>query len=1028
MRAWILVLAIATATCCVLLGSPSGCTTDTISGSAVVGGGFNLPPNVVITADVTRGIAPLTVRFSSSDSTDDRLIVSRRWDFGDGTTSQEISPIHTFQTTGVFVVTLTLTDDAVPAASASRSIEIAVTNAPVARISVDRTSSETAPAVFVFDASGSDDPDREPNAPNNGIVSYLWEFGDGTTEVLPSVAHTYARPGAYRAELTVTDATGIQGKALVVIDVGIARPAIEFLSPPSTIQNIVIPQDAVLWTHVDYEVERGVPHFVRAGLDRDLDECEAQAVVYSTDNGGEDLRLTGHEDRVLASQFSPDGTTILTSSADGTMRLHDAATGELILTYTGNDSAVTAIGWALDGTQFAVGLEDGRVMLRDAQTGAILQTFALHSGAINAVEVSPGGTQLASVSTDRRVLLWDIATAQVLREYVGHDLSVTDVAFSNELMATSSIDGTVRLWDRVSGAELLQYAGHDAPVYSVAFSPDQTQILSGGGDNSAHLWNVTDGSLVRTFVGHTLPVVAVAYSPDGTQVATGSRDWSAKLWNAQTGELEQTLAPCASIISDVDFSNTGDQLVIAVATSSDLQLDSADVPNGNDLNLTTPQPLDLAGAAVEPGTYFLWAEVATDRTQPSRVYAQTLVQVVEPFTGTVGTDTPRVSLYNNEVAVVVAPSTRRQIFDIGTLSRGDRLFFSFMTQPGYDEYYSELEFPSTINNAVQTVNEGTEIDGFYSVMVLDREQRAVTWYQGAPDPNAPNILFTPDAKLLIGTNSSSHYFVTDTATSVKIRVERVDELGLSDEELETRLAPRQQRVYLDFTGADVVNVAGELPVLVRPFNDILADFYPDPNEIDNLIKPALVQRVRTLLIGYDVEVTTSDEGPPPAQPYQTVYFGGTFTTEVNWLFSGSLNAPYVYTRSGSWRVYDLGRADYIDPRNETLTGTAIVGLEGILNVTGTLSPTLMGLVLGNATGHEMGFLMGLRRTEDQDLTSNDIMDLIQLWDDGNGNLGTIVTTAPEFTEGALRPFEQYNTPAIGTQDAAVLLEELFGTE
>ena len=1005
-------------------GCPFSSGNGVVSGLAGNLGGtsFNLAPNVVLSADLSRGIAPLTVRFSSAESTDDGLIVDRVWDFGDGTTAREISPTHTYESTGLFTVRLTLTDDGTPSASASRTTQILVTEAPIARISVDRTSSETAPAVFVFDATASSDPDAEAGAPNNGIVSYSWSFGDGTTEVLPAVAHTYSRPGTFRAVLTVTDEAGVQGKALVIIDVGIARPTVQFLTPPVEVQNIVVPLDAPLWTHVEFSVEQGVPRFLRAGLDRDQDQCEAQAPVYDTASGAELAVLIGHENRVNFVGYSPDGLSILTASDDETLRLHDAATGELILSYSGNGAAVTAAAWAPDGAQFALGLASGEIILRDADTGAVVQSFNQHTGAVNALAFSPLGGQLASTGADRRVLVWDVAGATVLQEYVGHELSVTDVAFGNNRLVTASVDGTARVWDAVSGEELVRFTEHNAPVYAAALTLDETQVISGGGDQRALLWNIADGTLEREFVGHTDAISSLAISPDGTLLATGSRDWTAKIWDAATAVVQRSLAPCSSTISSISFSADGAALALAIRTSSDIQLDTTQL-QGNDMNLTAPQALDLQAAGVEPGVYFLWAEVDTDRTQPARTYAPTLVQVTTPFTQTVSNDTPRIALLNDRAAVVVAPSVRRQIFDVGELQRGDRVFLSYMRQPGFDGYYEELEFPSTVNEALARENEGSEIDGYHSLMMLDRDSRMLVWYQGTPDPNAPQVYFTPDARIIVGENSSSHYIATDTASSVLVEIERMADLNLTDEEVAARLSPRQQRVYLDFNGGVSVNVANEVPIYAQSFDSLLSGLYPDPDDIELRIKPALVQRLRNIVSGYDIQISTSDEGPPPEQPYQTLYFSGAFTTVANNLPSAA--APYIL---GNGRIRDLGRADYVDPRNETATGTAIVGVTGILDATGTLSPTLMGLALGNATAHEMGFLLGLRRTEDSTLASDDIMDLVQLWDDGAGNLGKITTTEPIFTESSLRSIEQFNIPALGTQDAAGMFEQLFGED
>src|SRR5262249_8522354 len=55
-----------------------------------------------------------------------------------------------------------------------------------------------------FDASGSNDPD-------NGIASYAWNFGDGTSRAvstLPQISHNYPKADSYTVTLTVTDNAG----------------------------------------------------------------------------------------------------------------------------------------------------------------------------------------------------------------------------------------------------------------------------------------------------------------------------------------------------------------------------------------------------------------------------------------------------------------------------------------------------------------------------------------------------------------------------------------------------------------------------------------------------------------------------------------------------------------------------------------------------------------------------------------------------------------------------------------------------
>ncbi len=69
-------------------------------------------PTAVIAANAHSGLVGLTVSFSSAASVDPGgAIVSRAWSFGDGGASTAASPAHTFNTAGVFTVTLTVTDN-----------------------------------------------------------------------------------------------------------------------------------------------------------------------------------------------------------------------------------------------------------------------------------------------------------------------------------------------------------------------------------------------------------------------------------------------------------------------------------------------------------------------------------------------------------------------------------------------------------------------------------------------------------------------------------------------------------------------------------------------------------------------------------------------------------------------------------------------------------------------------------------------------------------------------------------------------
>ena len=72
----------------------------------------NQAPTAVAEAVPTNGFAPLEVQFTGSNSSGaDGSVLSYYWDFGDGDTSTEPDPLHTYTETGVYMAILRVTDD-----------------------------------------------------------------------------------------------------------------------------------------------------------------------------------------------------------------------------------------------------------------------------------------------------------------------------------------------------------------------------------------------------------------------------------------------------------------------------------------------------------------------------------------------------------------------------------------------------------------------------------------------------------------------------------------------------------------------------------------------------------------------------------------------------------------------------------------------------------------------------------------------------------------------------------------------------
>ena len=168
--------------------------------SNIAQGGYNvagseLPPRTNFTSNVTTGIAPLDVQFTDKST---GTVTGWNWDFGDGTTSTEQNPTHTYSTPGTYTVTFTATNEV---GSNVKTQTITVNYpAPVADFA-GNTTSGTAPLDVKFTDKST-----------GKVTGWNWDFGDGTTSTEQNPTHTYSAPGTYTVVLTVTGPGGDDNK------------------------------------------------------------------------------------------------------------------------------------------------------------------------------------------------------------------------------------------------------------------------------------------------------------------------------------------------------------------------------------------------------------------------------------------------------------------------------------------------------------------------------------------------------------------------------------------------------------------------------------------------------------------------------------------------------------------------------------------------------------------------------------------------------------------------------------------------
>jgi PKD repeat protein len=177
------------------------------------------PPVPNFTAAPLSGKAPLTVQFN--DTSSGGIPTLRNWNFGDGTTSIEMDPVHTYTGSGNYTVSLELANgDADVFENRTDYITVLPLVLPVANFTASPTTG-TAPLTVTF-SDGSE----------HQVTAWSWDFGDGTTSQVQSPSHTYTTAGSYTVILNVTNNDG---------NASHVKPALITVNAPPTTVTTTIP-------------------------------------------------------------------------------------------------------------------------------------------------------------------------------------------------------------------------------------------------------------------------------------------------------------------------------------------------------------------------------------------------------------------------------------------------------------------------------------------------------------------------------------------------------------------------------------------------------------------------------------------------------------------------------------------------------------------------------------------------------------------------------------------------------------------
>ena len=260
------------------------------------------------------------------------------------------------------------------------------------------------------------------------------------------------------------------------------------------------------------------------------------------------------------------------------IRLYDFASGrvERVFRDPGRD-IVLALDFSPDGTRLLSGGQGGAAIVWDVSGFEPPRWFKGHDDDIYAARFTPDGKRVVTCSDDMTVKVWDAATGEVERTFEmgkGTDLRLALSARGDRIAAGAST-GAIRVWDVASGQVIRDIGPMSNVLGALAFDATGEFLIAGtvtrsNVDEAPTVWRVVDGHRVRGYQGQLGETVNVAsLSPDGSLVATGGMNGAIHVWDWRTGQGRKVLAGVGRQVWAVDLTADGGELSWGVSSEGD---------------------------------------------------------------------------------------------------------------------------------------------------------------------------------------------------------------------------------------------------------------------------------------------------------------------------------------------------------------------------------------------------------------------------------------------------------------------------
>ena len=276
-----------------------------------------------------------------------------------------------------------------------------------------------------------------------------------------------------------------------------------------------------------------LPWYARA-LQAEVDPARAETrrtlLVDKLKNLPKLVGLVVHGAEINSASFSPDATRIITSGADGTVKVWDVATGALVGKPLAHPRPVLHAELSLNNERAVTLCDDGTARLWRV---ALDETYAReieHGAPVFGVRFSPSGRFVLTRGADTRAIIWDGLSARARFTLDGGEVPIEAEYTPDGQHVCVITTNTISAWETERGQRVAHAKSTIGPLTGIALSPDSRRVLARSGA-SARSWNFASGDWSEFSIQEVGPITLVAFKPGGREVITGTEGGLFRSWD-----------------------------------------------------------------------------------------------------------------------------------------------------------------------------------------------------------------------------------------------------------------------------------------------------------------------------------------------------------------------------------------------------------------------------------------------------------------------------------------------------------------